>query len=166
MRLWSYIALFATTAVLGQTPQQHAKFEDYSVTQVYTGTPAIPRLNESQRSFRTRIRVGAKAPVEFAGHYTVPRFGCGTECSSFFIVDSVSGKVFDGFSVSDLPDDWLKTQTGDAPMRWEFRPNSRLFRVNGCINERDCGYYDYIMVDGGSGLKLVKKWLLPERYQH
>jgi len=141
------------------------KFKDYPVKNIFTGSPASPKLNEDNRSFRTRIREGSKASVEFAGHYTVPRFGCGTGCSAFFIVDSVTGKVYDGFGVSDLPDDWLSKQSGTEPLRWEFHPNSRLFQITGCINEKDCGYYDFLMVDG-KGLTLVKKWLLPEKYQH
>jgi hypothetical protein len=38
------------------------------------------------------IRHGAKSDVEFAGHYTVPRWGCGTECKGFVVADSISGK--------------------------------------------------------------------------
>ena len=48
--------------------------------------------------------------------------------------------------------------------RIQFVPSSRLFKVNGCPNESDCGYYDYVMEDG-KGLKLVQKWLLPKEFQ-
>ena len=157
------IVIFAPLLV-GQTPPMRAKFEDYPVKQIYSNTPAIPKLSKDQWSFRTRIRLGAKSPVEFAGHYTIPRFGCGTSCSGFFIVDSVSGKVFNGFDVSDLPTQWVQTQVDPEALRWEFHPNSRLFKIAGCINERDCGYYAYLMVDG-QGLRLVSKQLLPENYQ-
>jgi hypothetical protein len=38
-------------------------------------------------------------------------------------------------------------------------------KVNGCPNERDCGFYDYIMVEG-EGLKLIRKRLLPKEFQY
>jgi hypothetical protein len=58
--------------------------------------------------FRTMIRKGANSKVKFAGHYTVPLFGCGLGCASFYIADSISGKVYDGFSVADLPGTWIE----------------------------------------------------------
>ena len=115
--------------------------------------------------FRTVIRTGAKSVVQFAGHYTVPRFGCGTSCSNFYIVDSISGKVYDGFLITAFPGTWLERQPDVEPDRIQFVPSSRLLKINGCPNERDCGYYDYVMVDG-NGLKLVKKWLLPKEFQY
>jgi hypothetical protein len=155
---------FFPIALAGQSIPSRPSFEDYTVEHIYKGTPAPPILSKDQRSFRTRIRFGAKSPVEFAGHYTLPRFGCGTGCSSFFIVDSITGKVYDGFGIADLPGQWLDKQAGDPPERIQFIPSSRLLKVNGCPGERDCGYYDYVMVDG-KGLKLIRKWLLPAQFQ-
>src|ERR1700750_2529708 len=98
--------------------------------------------------FSTVIRRGAKSEVQFAGHYTVPQFGCGTECSAFYIADSISGHVYDGFGIADLPLNWLDKQSGDQLPRIQFVPTSRLLKINGCPNEHDCGYYDYIIEDG------------------
>jgi hypothetical protein len=36
--------------------------------------------------------------------------------------------------------------------------------LNMCPNEHDCGFYDYVMIDG-KGLKLLRKKLLPMQYQ-
>jgi hypothetical protein len=163
-RLCLFLTLLQITA-FGQAIPHRPNFTDYTVKQVYKGPPAAPILSKDQRTFRTMIRTGAKSDVEFAGHYTVPMFGCGAECSAFFIVDSVTGRVYDEFSVSALPEKWLEKQSGDPPDRFQFEPSSRLFKVNGCPNEQDCGYYDYVMVDG-KGLKLVQKWLLPKEYQY
>jgi hypothetical protein len=73
-------------------------------------------------------------------------------------------KSLRGFGVVDLPGRWLEKQTGEPPERFEFYPTSRFLRVNGCPNETNCGFYDYIMVDG-QGLKLIKKKLLPKEFQ-
>lgn len=99
--------------------------------------------------------------MEFAGHYTVPRWGCGTECNAFVVVDSRSGKVYDGFGVAGLPFGWLEEHGGDAIERMEFYPNSRLLKINACPNEEKCGLYDYEMIEG-KGLKLLRVELLPE----
>ncbi len=102
--------------------------------------------------------------MQFAGHYTLPQFGCGAGCSGFYIVDSINGKVYDGFGIADLPGQWLEKQSGDELLRIQFFPSSRLLKINGCPNEHDCGYYDYVMEDG-KGLKLIQKWLLPKEFQ-
>jgi len=149
----------------GQAITSRPSFESYAVKRLYRGAPASPILSKDQRTFRTVIRRGAKSPVEFAGHYTLPRFGCGTGCSAFYIVDSINGKVCNGLAIADLPGQWLGKQSGDPPEHVQFLPSSRLFKVNGCPNERDCGYYDYVMIEG-EGLKLVQKWLLPKEFQY
>lgn len=94
------------------------------------------------------IRKGANSKVEFAGHYTVPLFGCGAGCSMFYIVDSISGQVYDGFEIEELPGAWLEKHMDDQPPRIQFLPSSRLLKINGCPDEKDCGFYDYEMVDG------------------
>jgi hypothetical protein len=137
-------------------------FKDYAVEKVYRGAPAAPKITPDWRSFRTRIREGAKSRVEFAGHYTVPRWGCGAGCSAFVVVDSISGRVYDGFSVADVSINWLDKHP-DLP-RMEFHPRSRLLKINGCPGETNCGLYDYEMVEG-KGLKLVRKELLPKEFQ-
>ncbi|MBZ5523337.1 MAG: hypothetical protein LAP21_13965 [Acidobacteriia bacterium] len=104
------------------------------------------------------IREGAKSPVEFAGHYTVPRWGCGAGCNAFVVVDSITGTVYDGFTVADLPLSWLEKHA--EPERMEFHPGSRLLKINGCPGEQNCGFYDYLMTEG-KGLKLVRRELLP-----
>jgi hypothetical protein len=95
----------------------------------------------------------------------VPIFGCGAGCSAFYIVDSVTGRVYDGFGIADLPGQWLEKQSGDALDRIQFQPSSRLIKINGCPNEQNCGYYDYVMIDG-QGLQLIQKWLLPPEFQY
>jgi hypothetical protein len=71
------------------------QFEQYKVDKRYRGKPAVPVLRTPEnRQYRTRIREGAKAGPNFAGHYTVIILGCGTECASFVIVDAASGRVF------------------------------------------------------------------------
>lgn len=156
------VFLIMSAAVPAQRPKTRPDFKAFGVEKVYTGAPAVPKLSRSQRTYRTMIRKGAKSKVEFAGHYTVPRWGCGSGCSTFVIADSITGTVYDSFSVSDPSLAWMEKH-GEQE-RIEFRPNSRLLKINGCINEQDCGFYDYVMIEG-KGLRLVRKELLPEEFQ-
>ena len=43
--------------------------------------------------FRTRLIEGAKKGPNFAGHYTVVTWGCGTNCAVVAIVDAKTGIV-------------------------------------------------------------------------
>lgn len=141
--------LFAASA--GKRPA----FKDFPVEEIFHGKPVAPILvTKKQKLYRTMIREGARSKVEFAGHYTVPAWGCGSGCSEFAIVDSITGKVYDCPYVGDYPYQMID--------RLQYHPNSRLFKINGCPNESDCGFYDYEMVEG-KGLHLLRKQLLPPK---
>lgn len=43
--------------------------------------------------FETAIRRGAAEGVDFAGHYAVASWGCGTECQRHAVVDSITGRI-------------------------------------------------------------------------
>jgi hypothetical protein len=161
------LACVLTFPAGAQVTAKRPAFSDFAVKEVFRGTPVSPRLlTKGQRMFRTRIRDGAKGPVEFAGHYTLPRWGCGAGCSEFALVDSVTGRVYVvPFSLEDLPFSWLDEHGGDeAHKRMDYRPDSRLMKIDGCLNEVGCGFYDYVMVDD-KGLKLVRKELLPPKFR-
>jgi hypothetical protein len=112
------------------------------------------------------IRRGAESSVEFSGHYTVPRWGCGAGCSQLAVVDSISGRIYDvPFSVSELPGAWEEKHRDQNPERMQFHADSRLMKFDGCLNEDDCGFYDYLMIEG-EGLKLFRKELLPKEFQY
>jgi hypothetical protein len=145
--------------------ESRPKFNEYPVKTVYRGRPAPPVITKKWRIMRTRIRQGADSDVEFGGHYTLPRWGCGASCNGFVIVDSISGKIYDGLGLDELPLRWLEGHSGDAVERMEFHPDSRLLKINACLNEANCGLYDYVMIEG-TGLKLLRKELLPKEFQY
>jgi hypothetical protein len=130
MQSWilpSSVALIASGNFLSYSQSVQPKFTDYRVKELHRGTPVPPMLNKDQSTFRTMIRTGAKSKVEFADHYTVPRWGCGAGCNTFAIVDSITGRVYDGFNVVELPFTWLQ-KTGDSePLRMEFQRESQTF---------------------------------------
>ena len=154
-----------TVPAFPQSEKPRPNFSDYPAAHIYKGKHAAPTLSKEQRLFRTRIREGAKADIQFAGHYTVPAWGCGTGCLGFVVVDSITGRVYDGRGVSTLPYEWVEEYKPPSTNQVEFHPSSRLLKLNGCPGERDCGFYDYVMVER-RGLKLIRKELLPQKFQY
>jgi hypothetical protein len=73
-----------------------SQFDNFKVDKVYKGKLAKPnfKTDPSARTFITRIQEGCKEMgVNFAGHYTIVEWGCGTQCLDFAIVDRISGKI-------------------------------------------------------------------------
>src|SRR5512140_2109705 len=51
------------------------------------------RHDASARSFRTRLTEAFRGGVNFAGHYVLVGWGCGTGCTNGAIIDTRTGKV-------------------------------------------------------------------------
>jgi hypothetical protein len=142
-----------------QTPPR-PRFEDYPVNEVFTGKPAPPILaTADQRMFRSRIRNGlatqsdvwigsyknptkAKGP-NFAGHYFVIRWGCGSQCVMMAIVDAKTGKVYNP-PLADQDSLWVPLDNL-SEMETDLRPDSSLMILrNACRDFKDrktCGTY-------------------------
>ncbi len=79
----------------GERQHRPPRFSDYPAGPIYHGQPAPVDLqsNVLAPQYRTRLRREASKGPNFAGHYTVVRWGCGTDCTGFAIVDAQTGKV-------------------------------------------------------------------------
>jgi hypothetical protein len=119
------------------------------VTEIFTRSPHPPILvSPEQRMFRTRIREGVekgwgvwingewskeqnRSGPNFAGHYIVIIWGCGSGCIRMAMSDAVTGVVFDP-PVSDgalaLPMLVFPNSAGRAADT-EWRRDSRLMIV-------------------------------------
>jgi hypothetical protein len=152
-------------------------FRDYPVTEVFTGAPADPIFTSAeQRRYRTRIREGvAKGrgvwsggwkdnPVEtrepnFAGHYYVIRWGCGSQSLMMAVVDAVTGSVYG----SPLTGDGTSLYVSMDPLSdfdIDFHRDSSLMVLrNGCAKARaECGVYYFNW--RGDRFVLLKRTLL------
>jgi hypothetical protein len=80
-------------------------------------------------SFRTRLSEGLRRGVNFAGHYVVVGWGCGTGCISGAIVDARDGRVYwpDQFHAMAT----ATTETGYVDEPVQYKQNSRLLIING-----------------------------------
>ena len=92
-------ALTKAGAVIGSEEWRRApRFDDFPISRIYKGVPAPVDLGSdpTARSYRTRLRQEARKGANFAGHYTVVSWGCGSNCESIAIVDALNGGVYDG----------------------------------------------------------------------
>ena len=69
------------------------RFDDYPAVGKYKGKNATVVLTKDDREFRTRLRTAARTPPNFAAHYIVTAWGCGTECLAGAVIDANSGAV-------------------------------------------------------------------------
>ena len=79
-------------------PRGAPKFEDYAVPRETVRHPAPVRMAEPDaRMFRTRLREAVAAAAhggpDFAGHYALATWGCGTNCLGWGIVDLKTGRT-------------------------------------------------------------------------
>jgi hypothetical protein len=128
----------ASTIRAADLPRNPPKFSDYPVS-VFAGKPTSPDVESHPRSrlFRSKIREGAQRGPNFAGHYTIVGWGCGSSCGSQAIVDAETGQVFHPRSLAaiDNVNIDIAALEGREESLIKYRPDSRLLVVIGGINE-------------------------------
>jgi hypothetical protein len=65
-------------AALGQSAAP--KFADYPATEAYSGKNAPGVITANDRQFQTRLRQAATKRPNFARHYILTSWGCGSTC--------------------------------------------------------------------------------------
>jgi hypothetical protein len=97
-------------------PLPTLRFEDYAVsdTALRRARPAPVDLASAAygRMYRTKLREAAAAGPNFAGHFTLALWGCGTGCQIVAVIDARTGR--------------LSRQTLLTANGVEFRRDSRL----------------------------------------
>ena len=132
-------------------PGAGEQFARYAVKPETIAHPAPVALagNKDARQFRSALREAEKAGPNFAGHYVIAGWGCGTSCLDWGVIDARSGKVtFDAArrTLANLSDDWAANDEAtkayaDAGADKEsfdlllFRRDSSLLVMLGAPNE-------------------------------
>jgi hypothetical protein len=117
-------------------------FTDYPAQEQLSGQPAKPLLvGKKAHDFRTVLKQEAARGPNFAGHFTIARWGCGAACISWAIIDARDGNVwFAPFTVS-------APACSEAPdycqQSLDFNINSELIVAVGSRNELGAGQYFY-----------------------
>jgi len=139
--------ILALLAISLAQAQRLPKFEDYPVKEIFAGTPAAPILETpQQRLYRTRIREGVSKGVgvlrdgteqpgsNFAGHYIVIEWYCGSPCAMNAIVDAATGKIYNPSLSADLGLPGIAPGDPEPCPQWgpadvKFHLNSKLMIV-------------------------------------
>ena len=116
-------------------PAQAPRMIDYPALP-FVGKNATPKLDgdAETRMFRTRIAQWAKETPNFAGHYILATWGCGTDCTQIAIIDAQTGRVYHPQGVSTN----VSVNVHDALVGQTlvFQQDSRLLRIIGMPEER------------------------------
>jgi hypothetical protein len=77
------------------------KFSAYPVRQIFKGKPAEPQFRPGEDQydhgpghFRGGVSFDAERGPNFAGHYTLANWTCGSGCSGAIVVDAVTGYLY------------------------------------------------------------------------
>ena len=115
-------------------------FNQYPARVERVRTKAINfKRNPEARRYRTVLTEALRDGINFAGHYVVATWGCGTACQIGAIIDARTGDVF-----------WPKELAGiytifDEPIR--HRANSRLIVISTVpatkADNREDSYYEW-----------------------
>lgn len=124
-----FVSLAATTLMMVATPPAPTyPFDAYPAARTYTGRPGRLNLGKDRqaRLFRTQLAQGLKKGVNFAGEYTLVGWGCGTQCLTYAVVHTRTGRVRGWF---------------DACGAAVFRKDSRLVIINPSVDQGEPAVY-------------------------
>ena len=122
---------------------QAPTFDAYPVIRENIDNPRLDlNSNPIGRRYRTVLRLAVPEGPNFAGHYRLVHWGCGTSCAMFAVVNLRTGRVITlkGFSavggVYFYADEFLPDTESDG---WGFRhkSNSKLLVVVGALLSDD-----------------------------
>lgn len=106
-------ALFLAFSLIGFAQSKTPTFKQYAAkVETIKNVKVNLKSHKNANMFRTNLRNAAQDGVNFAGHYILTTWGCGTNCSVTAIIDARSGRVFFpdqlegiGIGYCELPDD-------------------------------------------------------------
>ena len=136
------LAILAVLAATGLPAAQVPSFAEFPTVEPLTGRSATPVIRtEFQKEFRTQILRESRLPANFAGHYRIAEWGCGTACVSLAVINLRTGAVYDGpFHVLGYA---VRRKYEGGEDELEYRLSSGLLIVRGRPEDQSCGAYYY-----------------------
>ncbi|MCO6512565.1 MAG: hypothetical protein J5I65_17410 [Aridibacter famidurans] len=129
-------------------------FEDNHAA-VWKGTPRAVNLSSHKdaRMFRTRLTEAQKEGVNFAGHFILTYWGCGTNCLVGALIDAKTGRVFFPEQMAGLGVGLPGTDIEAEAL--EFRKDSSMLIVRGALSDDEEIGTHYLAWEGGRFRKLT-----------
>lgn len=116
-------------------PAALPSYEDFAAApETIAERPALKRDTAFAREYRTRLSEGLRElPINFAGHYVMVTFGCGSTCLYGGMVDARTGEATAlPFLVDSFGSDKVDI---DDPLL--YRVDSRLVIILGMLRDED-----------------------------
>ena len=86
------------TNIIGlMTQKLGVRFDEFLVSRSYSGHSIMPDFRGRDKNFshyRTRIREMMRRPPNFGGKYSFIKIGCGSGCSTLYVGDHSTGRVY------------------------------------------------------------------------
>lgn len=140
------------------------KFSKYKVTPSrFVGRPKLDlSSNPIARRFRTVLRREADQGPNFAGHYRIAVWGCGTSCAEFAVINLNTGQVITPNDFSHTSAVYFGVESWDVlpgsqreAGLFGFRKDSRLLMVLGDLDEDESREGAFYFVLENERLQLV-----------
>ena len=156
--------LFLTALCLALTSVGYAQSKTPTFGQYVAKVETIKNVRVNLKShkyantFRTNLRNAAKEGVNFAGHFILTTWGCGTNCSQTAIIDARSGRVFFPDQLQEIGIGYCESLEDAEPL--VSQADSRLLVLNGFkggdlnVKTAPCGIYYFEWT--GANFKQVK----------
>lgn len=139
------LVVLAATSTFGQT--RIPQFKEFPAKGKYAGKNAPVIITRNDRMYRTRLREAAQEKPNFAGHYILTAWGCGTGCLMGAVIDANTGKVR-WFPHAICC--WGDIERDDNFTPIAYRLDSRLIVFTGLRNEEgDQGAHFYEFTERG-----------------
>lgn len=133
MRRLFFIAI-ALCGVSNAKADQVPKFSQFPAREYSRGPTGRLDLSDPHAySYRTRLREGAQQGANFAGHYTVVTWGCGTDCATGAIIDALTGHVV---FLPNVDSNQMEHERDSDFNSFVFRLHSRLIVFAGQLNDQ------------------------------
>jgi hypothetical protein len=167
--------LFMLTLAIGWSQSNSSrapKFESYPEHEVYVGGLATPKYSPSmevryKREIRNNYVVETKP--NFAGHFVLLHWSCGSACIEMAIVDAKSGDIYsppitdEGIGIQRFFLPYLTHLNGGSsgPIL-QFKPDSRLFIIK-CNHGNEWKGYTYYFLWKQNKWELLRRAPLIEK---
>jgi hypothetical protein len=138
MRLPTLAVLIAIWTLPAQ-PARTPAFEDYPAAARWRGKPAVPRfdgktLPDSDARARESVELQAEDGPNFAGRFTLARWGCDTGCFRIVVIDAPTGKLFRDMPFATLDIGYDHDTEEHKYGGLSFRAASNLLVAEGCFD--------------------------------
>ncbi|WP_266156307.1 hypothetical protein [Dyella silvatica] len=155
----------ARASIHGHKPPSFTDYPAELTRGLPSSTVAEPVLeSKTAKQYRSVIRQEFREKANFAGHYRVAIWGCGTDCRNFAIIDKQTGAVYTMPGIDEI-----SGVMGNDDERVDFKLDSKLLLISGCFND-DCisddtpanpkaGRYAYVWT--GKELRLIHSSPIP-----